>query len=93
MVLGLTDFGCKLNGDIFAFTPIRAGARIERDRGFAVVEFAKVAASARSPLGGVLIEANPLLEKHSELINADCYGEGWMIRLQPDDWMRRLVIW
>ncbi|MNG40992.1 Glycine cleavage system H protein [compost metagenome] len=24
--------------------------------------------------------------KRPALINQDCYGAGWLIRLQPDDW-------
>ncbi|MCQ4276739.1 glycine cleavage system protein H [Stutzerimonas degradans] len=86
VTLGLTAYGCALYGQIFAFTPKRVGMRIERDRGFGVVEFAKAAASARSPLTGELLAVNEALRERPSLINRDCYGEGWMARLQPLDW-------
>ncbi len=52
LTIGLTAYGCALYGQIFAFTPKRVGARIERERSFGVVEFAKAASSARSPVSG-----------------------------------------
>ena len=84
--LGLTAYGCALYGQIFAFTPKRVGARIEHDRSFGVVEFAKAAASARSPLAGEVLAVNEALHLRPGLINQDCYGEGWMVRLIPADW-------
>ena len=86
LTLGLSAYGCALYGEIFAFTAKRPGTRIEAGRSFGVVEFAKAACSARCPLGGELLEANPRLAAEPGLINRDCYGEGWMVRLKPADW-------
>ncbi|MCQ4325081.1 glycine cleavage system protein H [Stutzerimonas stutzeri] len=86
ITLGLSAYGCALYGQIFAFTPKRVGTRIGRERSFGVVEFAKAASSARSPLAGELLAVNEALLEHPALINQDCYGEGWMVRLQPEDW-------
>ncbi|MBA1240428.1 glycine cleavage system protein H [Pseudomonas kunmingensis] len=86
LTIGLTAYGCALYGQIFAFTSKRVGARIERDRSFGVVEFAKAASSARSPVAGELLAVNEALLQRPALINQDCYGEGWMVRLQPADW-------
>ncbi|KAF1051740.1 MAG: Glycine cleavage system H protein [Stenotrophomonas maltophilia] len=86
LTLGLSAYGCALYGQIFAFTPKRDGWRIEQDRSFGVVEFAKAASSARSPLAGILLMSNAEVVQRPGLINQDCYGVGWMVRLQPDDW-------
>lgn len=86
VTLGLSAYGCALYGEIFAFTAKRPGLHIEAGRSFGVVEFAKAACSARSPLAGELVEANPRLAAEPGLINRDCYGAGWMVRLHPDDW-------
>lgn len=86
ITVGLTAYGCAIYGQIFAFTPKRAGLHIERDRSFGIVEFAKAASSARSPLAATVINGNEAVVARPGLINRDCYGEGWMIRLQPDDW-------
>lgn len=86
VTLGLTQYGVALFGDIFAFTPKRLGWHIDVDRSLGVVEFAKAAASAKSPIAGTVVAHNEQLLKRPALINRDCYGEGWMIRLRPDDW-------
>ncbi len=86
VTLGLTAYGCALYGEIFAFTPKRDGQLIEQDRSFGVVEFAKAASSARCPLSGTLLASNAEVVKRPALINRDCYGDGWLIRLQPSDW-------
>lgn len=85
LTLGLTAYGCALYGQIFAFTPKRDGQRIEQERSFGVVEFAKAATSARSPLSGVLHSSNGDVVRRPALINQDCYGTGWLVRLLPDD--------
>ncbi|HHX36184.1 MAG TPA: glycine cleavage system protein H [Gammaproteobacteria bacterium] len=86
VTMGLTDYGVALFGDIFAFTPKRLGLHIEADRSLGVVEFAKAAASAKSPIAGTVVAHNDQLQQRPALINRDCYGEGWMIRLRPDNW-------
>ncbi|MCP8465332.1 glycine cleavage system protein H [Pseudomonas sp. ZM23] len=86
VTLGLTAYGCALYGQIFAFTPKRDGWHIDADRSFGVVEFAKAASSARSPLAGDILASNEAVVRRPGLINQDCYGEGWMVRMKPDDW-------
>ncbi|MGX5220890.1 glycine cleavage system protein H [Pseudomonas segetis] len=86
LTIGLSAYGCASYGQIFAFTPKRDGQVIEADRSFGIVEFAKAASSARSPIAGILIASNSEVVRRPALINQDCYGAGWMIRLQPNDW-------
>lgn len=86
VTLGLSAYGVALFGEIFAFTPKRIGTHIAAERSFGVVEFAKAASAARSPIAGSVVAHNPLLDPRPALIHRDPYGEGWMIRLIPDDW-------
>lgn len=86
VTLGLTAYGCALYGQIFAFTAKRPGLHIDAERSFGVVEFAKAACSARSPLAGELLASNEALQAQPGLINRDCYGAGWLVRLRPADW-------
>lgn len=86
ITLGLSDYGVALYGDIFAFTPKRIGLHIDVDRSFGVVEFAKAAAAAKTPISGTVTAHNEQLQQRPALISRDSYGEGWMIRLKPDNW-------
>ena len=41
-----------------------------------------------APLGGEVVDANARLEDEPQLVNEDCYGEGWLIRVRlsaPDE--------
>jgi len=33
------------------------------------------------PVGGEVLEINPVLESSPELVNKDPYGEGWLIKI------------
>ena len=37
------------------------------------------------PVGGEVLEINPLLEDHPELVNSDPYGKGWLIKVAVKD--------
>ena len=38
-----------------------------------------------APVNGELIEGNEALEADPSLINQDCYGQGWMLKIKPAD--------
>ena len=40
------------------------------------------------PVSGRVVEVNSELKDHPELVNEDCYDEGWLVRIEitnPDD--------
>ena len=37
------------------------------------------------PVAGEVIELNEALEENPELVNKDPYGEGWLIKVKPED--------
>src|SRR5688572_21080795 len=72
--VGITALGIKLSGEIYMCRPKPVGARVEQGRSIAVVELAKAIVSVKSPLGGTVVELNPLLEKQPELVHLEPYG-------------------
>lgn len=38
-----------------------------------------------SPLSGVVTSANPLLDAAPELVQSDCYGDGWLFEMESSD--------
>jgi glycine cleavage system H protein len=48
----------------------------------ATVVFANAKRTVRAPLSGSVIEINPDLESHPELVKQDPYGAGWLFRLE-----------
>jgi glycine cleavage system H protein len=51
----------------------------------AVVESVKAASDVYAPVSGTVLEVNTELEDEPEKLNADPYGDGWIVRMQPND--------
>lgn len=84
--VGVTALGVKLSGEFFMCRPKPVGQVLERGRSMAVAELAKSIVSIKSPLSGSVLETNPLLAQEPERVHLDCWGSGWLLRLQPAQW-------
>ena len=85
VVIGVTDYAQQQLGDVVFVELPAAGAAIERGEPFGVVESVKAVADLFGPVSGRVVESNALLAEQPELVNADCYGDGWMLVVEPDD--------
>lgn len=88
VVIGATDFGLYLCGEIIAYTAKPRGAEVERGRGFGTVESAKTVLAVHAPLAFTLEHGNEAAEERPEVINRDPYGAGWLARGAAHDWPR-----
>jgi glycine cleavage system H protein len=85
VVLGITDYAQQQLGDVVFVELPAPGATIERGEPFGVVESVKAVADLFGPVSGRVVETNALLAEQPELVNQDCYGDGWMLVVEPDD--------
>lgn len=85
VVIGVTDYAQQQLGDVVFVELPAAGSVIERGEPFGVIESVKAVADLFGPISGRVVEVNPALAEQPEQVNADCYGDGWMLVLQPDD--------
>ena len=82
--LGITDHAQVSLGDlVFAELP-EVDATINSGDAFAVVESVKAASDVSLPVSGTIVEVNQALVDGPELVNADPYGDGWLIRFRAD---------
>jgi glycine cleavage system H protein len=84
--VGITALGIRQSGEIYMCRPKGVGAVVEQGRSIAVVELAKSIVSVKSPVGGEVVEVNPLLAQAPELVHRDPYGQGWLARLRLVRW-------
>ncbi|MCF8042501.1 MAG: glycine cleavage system protein GcvH [Desulfarculaceae bacterium] len=84
-VVGLTDFAQDQLGDITYVELPEVEAEVEQMGEMCVVESVKTAADVYAPLSGTVAEVNSALEDAPELINQDCYGAGWLVKLSGFD--------
>ncbi len=85
LVMGMDDFAQQLAGDIVYVQLPFEGKKLQKGKKFAQVESGKWLGKVLAPVNGVLVESNAALEEDAGLINADCYGAGWMFRIEPAD--------
>jgi glycine cleavage system H protein len=49
------------------------------------VESTKSVSEIYAPFAGTVVARNERLADAPELINTDPYGEGWLVRIEPDE--------
>jgi len=85
IIIGMDDFAQQLAGEIVFVQLPSEGKKLKKGKKFAQVESGKWLGKAFAPVNGVIVESNEELETSPELINEDCYGKGWMYRVEPAD--------
>ncbi|MFQ6006987.1 MAG: glycine cleavage system protein GcvH [Woeseia sp.] len=83
VTVGITDHAQSTLGDLVYVELPEVGQLIEAGGDMAVVESVKAAADVYAPVSGSVLEVNKDLADDPERINADPYGDGWMVRVQP----------
>ena len=83
VTIGITDHAQSALGDLVYVELPEVDQEVESGGEMAVVESVKAASDVYAPLGGTIIQINEALSDDPENINADPYGDGWIVRLQP----------
>lgn len=85
LVMGMDDFAQKMaEGIVYVQLPFE-GKKLTVGKKFAKVESGKWLGKVYAPVNGELVESNEELEMDPTIINKDCYGEGWMYKIKPND--------
>src|SRR5213075_772233 len=84
-VLGITWFAQDALGELVHYEPPSAGATIARDASYGEVESVKAVSEVIAPLSGEVLEVNQKVVDEPETVNADPYGEGWLVRIRLSD--------
>ena len=84
-VFGITWYAQDSLGEVVFFDPPEVGAQVSKDSAYAEVESVKAVSDVFAPLSGEIVEVNEALADSPENINADPYGEGWMVKVKLSD--------
>ena len=85
LTLGITDFAQGELGDIVYVEVETVDETLDADEVFGTVEAVKTVSDLFLPVSGEIIEFNEILEDEPEKVNADPYGDGWMIKIKMSD--------
>jgi glycine cleavage system H protein len=80
--IGITDYAQNSLGDVVYVEVPKAGENFLANESFGSVESVKAVSEMFIPVSGSVLEANEALSDEPEKVNADPYGEGWMIRVR-----------
>ena len=84
-VLGVTWFAQDALGELVHYEPPKEGDTISRDSSYGEVESVKAVSDVIAPLSGEVLEVNQKIVDEPETVNADPYGEGWLVRIRLSD--------
>jgi len=84
-VVGITDYAQQQLGDIVFVELPQVGDTVSASESFGVIESVKAVSDLYAPISGRVVDANAGLAERPELVNGDCYGEGWIIAIEATD--------
>jgi glycine cleavage system H protein len=83
IVVGISDHAQESLGDIVFVELPEVGKTLKQGEAFGVVESVKAASDLYMPLSGRILAVNERLTGDPALVNKDCHGAGWMMKLAP----------
>ena len=84
--LGISDYAQDALNDLtYLELSVDVGSHIDAGDAVAEVESVKASSSIYTPIGGEVLAVNSTLKEAAETINADPYGQGWLVKLKVAD--------
>lgn len=82
--IGISDYAQDALNDIVYVELPEVGDTFDKGDSFGSVESVKAASDVYAHVGGEVVAINEALEDEPEVINADPYGKGWMVKIKLD---------
>lgn len=83
--IGISHHAAEQLGDIVYVELPDVGESFEQGDSFGTIESVKAASDLYVPVSGEVLAVNTQLAGEPELINDNCYGDGWMIEILLKD--------
>ncbi|MBT3333779.1 MAG: glycine cleavage system protein H [Rhodospirillaceae bacterium] len=86
LTVGMTAVAMGMAGKLVAVTPKKVGRKVKLGKSCATIESGKWVGPAKLATGGEILEINEALVASPEIANVDPYANGWLVKVQPEDW-------
>ena len=83
--IGITDYAQSELGEIVFIDVDTVDETLEQGEAFGSIEAVKTVSDLLMPVSGEVLELNPELEDHPELVNSSPYEDGWIIKIELSD--------
>ncbi|MBX7152121.1 glycine cleavage system protein GcvH [bacterium] len=85
VTVGITEYAQSELGDIIFVEMPSVGKKVEAGKPLGSIEAVKTVSDLYAPFTGEVIAVNEKLKDEPELINKDCYGSGWIVKIKISD--------
>ena len=85
VVVGVTSHAQEALGDVVYVELPKEGSTVSAGKQFGVIESTKAVSDLFSPISGKVVKVNGALTDNPQTVNADPYGAGWIIEIEPSD--------
>lgn len=85
VVVGVTAHAQEALGDVVYVELPKVGSTITAGKQFGVIESTKAVSELYAPISGKVVKVNDALSDKPDTVNADPYGNGWIVEVEPSD--------
>jgi len=86
MTVGITSFAVEQLGDVTLVSfDVKVGDTLTAGKAFGTIESVKTLSDLYAPVNGKVVALNGDLDGKPELVNEDCFGKAWMIKIALSD--------
>jgi glycine cleavage system H protein len=82
---GITWYAQDTLQEVVYVDPPEVGAHVAKDQPYAEIESLKAVSDVYAPLSGEVLDVNTALAQNATTINADPYGQGWIVTVRMVD--------
>ena len=83
--VGISHYAAEQLGDVVYVELPEIGEKLEQGDTFGTIESVKAASDLYMSASGEVLTINTLLADEPELVNDNCYGDGWMLEILLKD--------
>ncbi len=80
--IGISDYAVSHLSDLVFLDLPAEGSSVTVGEPFGEIESVKAVSDMISPVTGEIVEVNDSLPDNLEILGADSFGEGWMVKIQ-----------
>ena len=85
VAVGITSHAQEELRDVVFVELPKIGKAVKQGEAVAVIESVKAAFDIYAPVSGSIARANEAVAKSPQLVNQDCYGQGWLFAIAPSN--------
>lgn len=86
--VGMDDFLQHVIGEVKFTLLKKAGELVEKGEIMTQINRDGKHLKIFSPISGVILKSNSLLDENPEILNEDPYEKGWIYKIKPSDWRK-----